>query len=108
MDSQGQPACLKKTTTAGLPSFGGSLSFAEPGAFFPTTGAAAISTGGGAGVAHDCQLFGTDRFAKGFVIGALAPSFERDLVSGRERVLDGMPALRMAIFVVSFANMARN
>ena len=108
INSQGQPACLKNTTTAGLPSIGGSLNFAQPGAFLPTTGAGAISTGGGGGVAHDCQLFGTERFAKGFVIGVLLVlSFENDFVSGMERALDGMPALRMAILVVSFANMVR-
>lgn len=96
-----------KTTTAGLPSFCGSLKFIEPGAFFPTTGAGAISTGGGAGVAHDCQLLGTDRFANGFaIIGPSPPFLEKEDVSGSERALEGMPALRMAIFVVSLANMA--
>lgn len=57
-------------------------------------------------MAHDCQLLGTERFAKGFAIGALAPSlFENDFASGMARALDGMPALRKAILVVSFENM---
>lgn len=72
----------------------------------PSTGTGAISTGGGGGVAHDFRAFGTVRFANGFdtfangdALGSFEPSY-----SGRERALDGMPALRRAIFVVNLAN----
>lgn len=66
---QGHPQCLKNITTVGLPSAFGIRSFIEVGARVPTTGAAAISTGGGAGVAQDCHDFGTDRFASGLANG---------------------------------------
>lgn len=112
-NSQGHPACLKNTTTLGRPSLPGTRNVVFPGAFVPITGGAATSIGAGAGVAHDCQLLGTERFAKGLAIGDNAafptpPSLELDLVSGIEKAFDGMPALRMAILVVSLANiMAR-
>jgi hypothetical protein len=77
------------------------------GARVPSTGAAAISIGGGGGVAHDFSAFGTVRFANGFdtfangevAVGSFEPSN-----SGIERAFEGMPALRSAIFVVSLAN----
>ena len=73
------------------------------------TGGEAISTGGGTGVAHDCHDFGTDRFASGLANGMSSfcwfgsfgfPGFD----SGMEKTLEGIPALRRAIFVVSLLN----
>ena len=77
------------------------------GALIPSTGTGAISIGGGGGVAHDFSAFGTVKFANGFetfpngdvALGSFEPSN-----SGMERALEGMPALRRAIFVVSLAN----
>ena len=77
------------------------------GALVPSTGTGAISTGGGGGVAHDFSAFGTVKFANGFetlangdvALGSFEPSN-----SGIERALEGMPALRRAIFVVSLVN----
>ena len=75
----------------------------------PITGGVATSTGGGVGVAHDCHDFGTERFARGFANGRSSfcwfgslglPGFD----SGMEKVLEGIPALRRAIFVVSLLN----
>jgi len=102
---QGHPQCLKNTTTAGLPSATGNRSLADEGAFDPITGAARSSIGGGGGVAQDCHDLGTERFANGFANGAGASgSFEAGFDSGKERALEGMPALRRAIFAVSLEN----
>ena len=93
----------------GLPSPIGSRNFEEPGALVPITGTAATSIGGGTGVAHDCHDLGTERFASGLANGRSSfcafgsldlPGFD----SGREKVSDGIPALRRAILVVSLLN----
>jgi len=72
----------------------------------PSTGAGAISIGGGGGVAHDFRAFGTERFANGFETFANGDAFGsfEPWNSGMERAFEGMPALRSAIFVVSLAN----
>jgi hypothetical protein len=61
---QGHPQCLKKTTTVGLPSAAGSISFGAFGARVPITGAGATSIIAGGGFAHDFQAFGTSMWEK--------------------------------------------
>jgi hypothetical protein len=78
----------------------------------PITGGEAISTGGGTGVAHDCHDFGTERFANGLAKGMSSFCWLGSLGlfgfdSGTEKALDGIPALRRAIFVVSLLNILR-
>jgi len=90
--AKGHPQCLKNTTTAGLPSATGNRSFADECAFDPITGAAQSSIGGGGGVAQECHDLGTERLANGFANGAGASRFLG--ASGKERALEGMPALR--------------
>lgn len=74
------------------------------------TGAAAISTGGGEGVAHDCHDFGTERFANGFAKGRssfVLGSFEFvgcDSKFEPSNTFEGIPTFRRAILVVSFEN----
>ncbi len=84
----------------------GRRNFIEFGARVPTTGAVATSTGGGGGVCHDIKAFGTVRFANGFANGDGAFGSFDAFVSklGTESALEGMPAFRRAILVVSFAN----
>jgi hypothetical protein len=77
------------------------------GALVPSTGTGAISIGGGGGVAHDFSAFGTVKFANGletFANGDVALGSFEPSNSGIERALEGMPALRRAIFVVSLVN----
>lgn len=54
-------------------------------------------------MAHDFKAFGTWRFANGFVNGDGALGSFEPLVSysGKSRVLEGMPAFRRAIFVLT-------
>lgn len=72
----------------------------------PIAGTGATVTAAGGGVAQLFQLFGTSRFVKGFANGtssdeALLPL---DEVESKSRALDGMPAFRSAILVVSLLN----
>jgi hypothetical protein len=78
----------------------------DVGALVPSTGAGATSTGGGGGVAHDFNEFGTVRFANGLANGDGALGSFEPLVSysEKERAFEGMPAFRRANFVVSLAN----
>ena len=76
------------------------------------TGFAAISTGGGKGVAHECHDFGTARFAKGFAKGRSSfcalGSFGLlglDWKFDASKVFEGIPTLRIASLVVSLENM---
>lgn len=102
----GHPQCLRNTIIVGLPSPIGRRSFEEFGALVPTTGAAATLTGGGGGVCHDIRDFGTVRLANGFAKGDGAFGSFDAFVSklGTDKALEGMPAFRRAILVVSFAN----
>lgn len=68
--ANGQPQCLKNTTTVGLPSPAGNRNLIEVGARVPITGVVAMAMGGGTGVAQDCHDFGTERFARGFAKGS--------------------------------------
>jgi hypothetical protein len=45
--AKGQPQCLRKLMTVGLPSFAGMFSFGVGGAFWPTVGVSAVCTLGG-------------------------------------------------------------
>lgn len=78
------------------------------------TGGAATSIVGGGGVCHDFKALGTCMFfhascapAKGEGEGSLEDELEDELVAnGSERAFEGIPALRRAILVVSFVNIA--
>lgn len=107
---QAQPVFRRKTTTVGLPSCPGNRNFIELGARVPITGGCATSTGGGGGVAQECHDLGTERFANGFAKGKSSfplRSLEFEGFDSKfeaSKALDGMPAFRSAILVVSFAN----
>ncbi len=77
----------------------------------PKIGVAATSTAAGGGVCHEIKALGTLRFAKGFANGDGAfVSFEPfgfEFRSGMERALEGIPALRSAILVVSLASILK-
>ena len=66
---QGHPQCLRNITIVDLPSPIGSRRLLEVGARVPSIGVAATSTGGGGGVCHDINDFGSVRFANGFAKG---------------------------------------
>jgi hypothetical protein len=94
----------------GLPSCPGNRNFAEFGALVPRIGVETTSTGGGTGVAHECHDLGTVRFANGFANGRSSFAFGSLGFEGFDskfevlNALEGMPAFRRAILVVSFAN----